>query len=209
MAAALVRAWGAYAHVAGIKPVETGVREGAEGEDGARLRAVSTFHVKPWPDAPYRYVRPVSPHLAARDVEARITLEPIQRFVEAFAAHATGVVVELAGGLFSPLAPGLSNADVARSLAADAVVLVAPDRLGVLHDVAASSRAAAAMGLALTGIVLSAPLYADTSTGFNAAELPLVTDLPLIASLARASDEVLARDPALIRFVQALPRRGG
>jgi dethiobiotin synthetase len=70
---------------------------------------------------------------------------------------------------------------------------VAPNRIGVLHDIAATTRAAAACGLHIAGIVLSAPPTPDASTGSNAAEVPVVTDVPLLASIPRApADEIAA-----------------
>ena len=54
---------------------------------------------------------------------------------EAARREASPLVVELAGGLFSPLAPQLTNAEVIAALAPTFTFLVAPDRLGVLHDI--------------------------------------------------------------------------
>ena len=72
---------------------------------------------------------------------------------------------------------------------------VAPDRLGVLHDVTATVRAASTVGLAVHHIVLSAPAVPDASTGTNAGELRV--GLP-VTSLPRASIADLRRDPALV-----------
>jgi dethiobiotin synthetase len=211
--AALLRAWARILveagvpspEVAGIKPVESGVAPGSP-TDIATLEQASTFHVKRVPP-PYMLARAVSPHLAARDEGRTIDLEPIQAYVHAARDAAThGVVVELAGGLFSPLAFGLNNADVAGALAADAVVLVAPDRLGVLHDVAATTRAAAALGLSLTGIVLVAPEHPDASTGTNAGELGLVTAVPLLAVVPRADVATLALREDLTALMRGLVR---
>ena len=209
VAGALVLAW-AHAlleqgvpepKVAGLKPVESGVSATGEG-DGATLERLSTFHVKRFPP-PYLLARPVSPHLAARDAGRTVELAVIRRYVSAVRADADAVLVELAGGLFSPLAPGLSNADVARDLAANVVVLVAPDRLGVLHEVAATTRAAAAAGVALSGIVLVAPEAPDASTGTNAEELALVTDLQVLALVPRAAMSVLAERPDIAAIARS------
>jgi dethiobiotin synthase len=215
--AAIVRAWAralaadgvSAPKVAALKPVETGVVDGA-GSDVRTLEQASTFHVKRIPP-PYMLARPVSPHLAAQAEARTIELDRILGYVAPALELADAVAVELAGGLFTPLAPGLCNVDVARSLGADMVVLVAPDRLGVLHDVAATTRAAEAAGLALAGIVLVAPDKADASTGSNANELSVVTRLPLLAVLPRADVETLAaRDDitALVaRLVRTMPSR--
>lgn len=109
---------------------------------------------------------PISPHLAARREGVTLSASAI------VAATNDGEIVESAGGLYSPLSESETNADVARLYGARArVVLVAPDRLGVLHDVGACVRAARADGITFAAIALSAPAVADASTGTNAAEL--------------------------------------
>ncbi len=195
VAAALVRAWAPRGRIAGLKPIESGGRADIE-----LLGRMSTFHVQRL-QPPYMLARPVSPHLAARGEGRRIDAATVVRWVESVRRESDGVVVELAGGFFSPLAPGLLNADLAAALRPDAVVLVAPDRLGVLHDVGAVTRAVPGV---FSGIVLSAPETADASTGTNAAELALVTDVPVLASFPRAPIEALDAAPVLARLL-AIP----
>jgi dethiobiotin synthetase len=203
---ALLEAGVPHPGVAGLKPIETGVGPGATEEgDGAALERLSTFHVKHLPP-PYHLARAVSPHLAAREEGLTIEAGPVVRYVERARAEADVVAVELAGGLFSPLAPRLSNADLTRALAPDVVLLVAPDRLGVLHDVAATVRAAAAAAVALTGIILVAPAAPDASTGTNGDELAVVTDLPVLARLPRADVATLACRADLLAIVRPLVR---
>jgi dethiobiotin synthetase len=71
------------------------------------------------------------------------------------------------------------------------VVLVAPDRLGVLHDVGACVRAAAVDGITFAAIALSAPAQADASTGTNAAEIERIglADAVVMFPRARIDDE--------------------
>jgi len=213
VSAALLKQWSraleaaglAHAHVAGLKPVESGVVPGAV-TDAQVLEQASTFHVKRFPP-PYMLARAVSPHLAAADEGRVLDLEVIRAYVEAVRAEADAVAVELPGGLFSPLAPELDNAAVARALLPTAVLLVAPDRLGVLHDVAAATRAAAACGLRLDGILLVAPDQADASTGTNAAELRVVSSVPVVASLPRADVDTLAAHADLEKLLRDLVTR--
>ena len=205
----LVRAWarlldehgGGAAGVAGLKPLETGVMAGAP-SDRETLEQASTFHVKRYPP-PYMLRRAVSPHLAAADEGVVLRLDVITASVATVRRLADGVVVELPGGLFSPLAEGLTNAEVAFALRADALLLIAPDRLGVLHDIGAATRAARAQGLAVSGIILVAPEHADTSTNTNAGELSVVTTLPLVAAIPRENISVTAQRPELSRFLRA------
>jgi dethiobiotin synthetase len=191
VADALLRSFPRGVRVVGYKPIESGVT-GDEGEDGRRLRLASTFHVK-HPALEYLFRRPVSPHLAAREELLTIAIDAVASACRALATEADVVVVELAGGLFSPVTDRALNADIARQLPEAACLLVAPDRLGVLHDVVATVGAATARALSIGGIVLSAPSTADASTGTNAAELPRFTSVPILASLPRASvDHVVA-----------------
>lgn len=212
-AVALVLAWARLLRetgverpqVAGLKPVESGVVPG-EPTDVSTLEHASTFHVKQYPP-PYLLARAVSPHLAAADEGRVIELQPIRDFVAGVRVATDGALVELAGGLFSPLARGLDNADVARALAPDELLLVVPDRLGVLHDVAATTRAARAAGLRITGIVVVAPEHADASTGTNAAELALVCDVRVVAELPRADVATLAARADVTAIVSELVRK--
>ena len=64
------------------------------------------------------------------------------------------VVVEGAGGLFSPLADGVLNVDLARNLGLP-LVLVDAARLGAIGRTLATCTAAAAMGLRVAAVVLS------------------------------------------------------
>jgi dethiobiotin synthetase len=161
--------------VIALKPIETG------GDADARALAEACgAAAETWLSLP----EPISPHLAARRAGRTIALEPIAAWVAARTRDVT--LVETAGGLFSPLGAGIHNASLVRALGADAVVLVAPDRLGVLHDVTATL--AAASELPFMDVALSAPAEADASTGTNAGEL---------AELGIASDVTsFARDDA-------------
>jgi dethiobiotin synthetase len=188
---ALVHAWGQTHRIAGLKPIESGVVANDPG-DVNRLGRVSTFHVTRF-TSPYLLEAPVSPHLAARREGRLIDLTTIRTWVDSIRTEADGVLVELPGGLFSPITDTLTNADLAKALAATNLLLIAPDRLGVLHDVIATVHAAHSAGISFDGIILSAPAEPDASTGTNAAELRRFVSPPILASLPRASTEDLSR----------------
>lgn len=151
----------------GLKPVESGIGVGAS--DAQRLAAASMFHVKH--SAPYALPDPVSPHLAARRVGVEISTTVIADWVTTCTAPWT--IVETAGGLLTPLAPGVTNLDLTRTLAPDLLLLVGVDRLGVLHDVSACLLALRNGTVSLPDpvILLQAPDVEDQSSGTNADEL--------------------------------------
>jgi dethiobiotin synthetase len=148
------------------------VTEGAT-TDADRLAFVSVRAPSP---PPYRLREPLSPHVAARHESRSIEAEEILTYVQSHESSVPHdapevVLVETAGGLFSPLDASFTNWEVACSLDPARWLLVAPDALGVLHDVTATLGAARARGRAPDLVVLSAAREPDLSTGTNAAEL--------------------------------------
>ena len=201
LACALVRYGRAREVAVGFKPIESGVTDESLSDANALLRASHpTFHVK-HPCSPYLLQRPVSPHLAAAAEGRRIDPAVVWTSVARARADADALFVELAGGLFTPLGPRLTNAELAQKLEPDAVLLVAPDRLGVLHDVGAAVRAFAG----ITAVALVTPVEADASTGTNAAEIGVGTDAPrTVVSIPRAPVDELSRSRPLAHLYMAL-----
>ncbi|MDC3952214.1 ATP-dependent dethiobiotin synthetase BioD [Polyangium jinanense] len=174
--------------VAGLKPIESGVPSEPSSTiatDASALAAFSTFHVKH--PLPYALPDPVSPHLAARRLGMRIDLGRVAEWVDAHAC-AEVLVIETAGALLSPLGPGLVNLDLARVLRPDHLLLVASDRLGVLHDVAVTLHALRTMAADLPAplLVLQPPAVPDASTGTNAEELVELKIVPRLVVFPRA-----------------------
>src|SRR6202000_2887278 len=100
------------------------------------------------------------------DCEADAKMTPL---VSSNMAH--WVIIETAGGVFSPLSPAKTNFDLALALEPALWVLVAADSLGVLHDVSATLQAMRARKRAPDHVILSGAREPDASTGPNAAEL--------------------------------------
>jgi dethiobiotin synthetase len=186
--------------VTGLKPVESGVG-GGERTDRERLDAASSFHVQ---QSGYSFAPPVSPHLAARESGETIEAGVLQSIVARVREQADLTLVELPGGLFTPLSPSLLNVDVVRSLRADFVLLVAPDRLGVLHDVLAATTAAASRGVAFSAIALVEPEIADSSTSRNMLELHMFLPHTPIRGLPRAAVGNLVTHPALVALAREI-----
>jgi dethiobiotin synthetase len=204
---ALLQAAGkAGMRVAGVKPVESGVSPSAR-SDAERLASVSTFHVKPFG---YAFADPVSPHLAARLAGCRMELASVVDVINDLRSKMDLLLLELPGGLFTPLTPHSLNIDLAAALVPEFVLLAAPDRLGVLHDVVATTRAARVHPLTINGIVLIAPSSPDPSTGRNQPDLVSLTDgLPVVASLPWAPATTIAESGALSSLLSLLGHAPG
>lgn len=178
VAAQLVRAWRRMGiRTLALKPVESGVPPGTwldPSTDAGRLSAEADGGAPPL----YAFPEPISPHLAAQGAGMRIDLRAIGDWVRERENEFFGLdsgapggitLIESAGGAFSPLNEDAVNLDLAHSLQPALIVLIAPDSLGVLHDVGASLRAMAFSPPAL--VALSAARAPDESTGRNAQEL--------------------------------------
>ncbi|WP_207146523.1 dethiobiotin synthase [Ectothiorhodospira mobilis] len=162
------------------KPVESGcARRGGVlwPADGARLLEAAgrdeLDRVTPW-----RF-----PHALAPDRAARLAGTPLHLDALASACRPVAsddlVLVEGAGGFYSPLAEGALNADLAGALGFP-LILVAPDRLGVLNPILLTAEAALRRGLTLAGVVLNDPGEPGPEGMDNAADLQARLQVPLL-----------------------------
>ena len=185
---------------AGLKPIETGISD-AEASDVDRLHHASTFHV----ELPgYYYAPPISPHLAARDANHPIDIARVAQMVQATLTPLDLALVELPGGLFTPITDAHVNVDLALALNPHHVLVVAPDRLGVLHDVIACARAAKAAGITIDSLILMPPPNPDASTGRNKPELQRLLQLPTLLALPQAPPPALARNASLLALLRQI-----
>lgn len=177
---ALKRADPAAAAIVGVKPIETGVTPG-ERSDASLLENASVGVAPPHPHPLFAYPEGLSPHLAARRAQASPPtiaslvswLCSYERAALHVLSHSAWMLIETAGAVFSPLAPGVTNFDLMRALEPAICVLVAPDSLGTLHDTTVTLEALARRGRSPDYLLLSAARL-DASTGTNAHEMRLL-----------------------------------
>lgn len=208
-----------HGSVVALKPIETGVAPGVPSDAGA-LAEVAQGCALPSPHPLYSFREPLTPYLAAlREGRPPVELEAVQQWLAAWegdvsratlgapaqpdrpdrSASAHGpdwAIIETAGGVFSPLAVGLTNFDLWLALEPCAAVLVARDGLGTLHDVTATLEALAARGRRPEHLVLTTPRR-DPSTGTNASVLEALGIATPTAVLATESDDLLPLARAL------------
>lgn len=172
--------------VAAYKPVASGCVE----RDGERISgdAMSLWEATgrrgDWRAVcPQRFLAPLAPNQAAAE-EGRQVDEAL--LIQGFTSVAAGseiAIVEGAGGLLSPLSDRSLNSDLAARLGGE-LVIVAANRLGVIHQVLSTLLAAESLGLPILGFVLSTTTAdADGSVASNAAALRRWTEVPLLAEV--------------------------
>ncbi|MDD3608664.1 MAG: dethiobiotin synthase [Halothiobacillaceae bacterium] len=137
------------------KPAESGCEE-RNGQlfpaDAAALREASGWSGPLQQVCPYRLRAPLAPPRAAQLQGERLSLRDLQA---ACADETDGfLLVEGAGGLYSPLAEDALNIDLAQALNLP-VLLVCEDRLGTLSPTLLAVEALYRRGLTLAAVVLN------------------------------------------------------
>ena len=164
------------------KPAESGCPPDANGEPQARdalaLRQANADLETVERIAPYRFRAALAPHRAARleNLELRLT-----QLIDACgrADPQSCLVVEGAGGFYSPLAADALNADLACALQLP-VIAVIDDRIGPVNQALMTIAAVASRGLRIAAIVLNRVSPETDAAMDNAADLAPYCDLPLI-----------------------------
>ena len=167
--------------VATRKPAESGCREAGSGEllthDAAALQAANDNRETIERITPYRYRAALAPHRAARLENQRIELEAL---IEACSRDnpAQRLVVEGAGGFYSPLAENGLNADLATALQLPVIVVV-DDRVGAVNQALMTLQAVASRRLSVAAIVLNQVQPTTEAAMDNAADLQPYCILPV------------------------------
>ncbi len=137
------------------KPVASGMSPGGvAGSDAARLWEAAGRPLSSEAVCPQRFAAAISPPQSARAEGRRVDERLLRAGFEAWRDASDIVIVEGAGGLFSPLGDTTLNADLVRDLDLPLVV-VDTARLGAIGRTLAVVRAARAEGLHVAAVVLS------------------------------------------------------
>jgi dethiobiotin synthetase len=176
--------------VVAVKPVETGCAgQPSKAEDGVRL-ARATGQSQP-SHAILRLPDPLAPVLATERAGAEIDFDALVLKIERFTEEADVAIIEGAGGLLTPVTWEWNMADLARALAASALV-VAADRRGTINHSLLTLSALELAGIACTGVVLTTPEKPDQSAGSNGAAISRLSGVERVITLARVGDDEAA-----------------
>lgn len=160
-----------------------GVEDGRISEDAVQLWRAAGQPRALEDVCPQRFLAPLAPPEAAACEGNAVDPAKLLAGVDCWCGDYDIVLVEGAGGLFSPLAEGVLNLDLAISMEAP-IVLVAANRLGVIHETLACVTAAANRGVSIAGIILSDVSDQDEpSKASNRSQIERYCDIPIIASV--------------------------
>jgi len=170
-----------------VRHVAAWVRAHEETDNGA-TRQCTTLHNECLRDNADGTCRPAqaSPHQAATGMPKKSEILENRANSSSHPPATRSValqflIVETAGAVFSPLNARETNFDLARELDPAIWILVAPDRLGVLHDLTVTLFMMKARQRVPDFIVLSQPDPSDPSIGTNAGELGVLSIADVVA----------------------------
>lgn len=179
----LIEHWQAQGRkVLAMKPVASGCEILPDGrwfnDDVARLTA-ATGQTDLELMNPYRFLPPVSPHIAAREAGVTVSLDVIRANMQSLAAECDVLLVEGAGGWLAPLSDELSMADLARQLGLP-VILVVGMKLGCINHALLTAQAINASGAMLAGWVANRVVPQQLAYADNLATLQAKLGQPLL-----------------------------
>lgn len=165
--------------VAGMKPVASGAqwRDGRLVSEDAELIAAASGQPTPYDDLnPFCLLEPISPHIAANRANIKIDIGKITEIAARLARSHDLLLIEGAGGWYTPLGPRESMAELARALAVP-VVLVVGLRIGCLNHARLTLEAIEWSGVGYAGWIAS-----HVDPGFEAGEENLATLTALLGA---------------------------
>ncbi len=140
------------------KPIESGCELSAHGQllpnDGYRLFAANNSRENLDIVTPFRFRAALAPDRAARLEDQVITLEQLIAATRHHVDSGDTVLVEGAGGFFSPICEMALNADLARALGLNIIVVI-PDRLGAINQALLTINAIENYQLKIHAIILN------------------------------------------------------
>ncbi|HCR3983672.1 TPA: ATP-dependent dethiobiotin synthetase BioD [Kluyvera ascorbata] len=137
----------------GYKPVASGSEmtdEGLRNSDALALQRNSALPLRYEEVNPYTFAEPTSPHIVSADEQRPIEAGVLSAGLRALEAQADWVLVEGAGGWFTPLSPTLTLADWVRDEQLP-VILVVGVKLGCINHAVLTAQAVKQAGLRLAG----------------------------------------------------------
>ncbi len=133
---------------------------------------------------PQRFIAPLSPPAAAAAEGTRVDADSLRSGADLWIDGFDVRIVEGAGGLFSPLAEGILNIDLAKQFDSPQLLIVAANRLGVIHQVMATCEAAKHRGITPSGIILcQTTKNSDASVASNRMEIEHYCDVPILGDV--------------------------
>ena len=172
-------------NTAGYKPVASGsdlTAQGLRNEDALALQRNSRVALRYEQVNPYTFAEPTSPHIISADEGRPIAATTLSSGLRELERLADWVLVEGAGGWFTPLSPEQTFADwaIAERLP---VILVVGVKLGCINHAMLTAQAIRQAGLHFAGWVANGVVAPGKRHGEYMATLKRVLPAPLLGEI--------------------------
>jgi len=172
------------------KPIESGCQQTEDDSalipaDALALQQAANYKGSLAQVCPFRFTPAISPKRAAQLAKQALSTLKVEQACTLNLQADDFLLVEGAGGFYSPLCEDGLNADLAVSLQLP-VVLVAEDKLGCINHVLLSAQAIEARGLKLLAVILNQTQQQNTELMDNYNELLDVLDCALLTTTYKA-----------------------
>ncbi len=179
------------------KPVASGCqRLGSElVADDARRLWIAAGHPRGLSDVcPQRFEAALAPPEAAECEARKVDAALLRSGAECWEPDSDWLIVEGAGGLLSPLADDVLNIDLVKMFSPVRLIVVAANRLGVVHQTLATIEASLYRGVRPDAIVLSNVTdQPDESSRTNLRQIARYSDVPVLGPINYEATEIDAR----------------
>ncbi|MFU0919332.1 dethiobiotin synthase [Kluyvera sichuanensis] len=177
---------------AGYKPVASGSEMTADGlrnSDALALQRNSVLPLRYEQVNPYTFAEPTSPHIVSADEQRPIEASVLSAGLRALEAEADWVLVEGAGGWFTPLSPTLTLADWVKTEQMP-VILVVGVKLGCINHAVLTAQAVQQAGLRLAGWIANDVTPPGRRHAEYLSTLQRMLPAPLLGEIPWLGDEV-------------------
>ena len=177
---------------AGYKPVASGSEMTADGlrnSDALALQRNSVLPLRYEQANPYTFAEPTSPHIVSADEQRPIEASVLSAGLRALEAEADWVLVEGAGGWFTPLSPTLTLADWVKTEQMP-VILVVGVKLGCINHAVLTAQAVQQAGLRLAGWIANDVTPPGRRHAEYLSTLQRMLPAPLLGEIPWLGDEV-------------------
>ena len=163
------------------KPIESGctrIRDELVPQDAHQYYEAANRKFSLSEVCPFRFEPAISPQRAARLARQPVYIEEVLKKCMQGIEGDDFLVVEGAGGFYSPLCEDGMNSDLAKRLELP-VLLVANDKLGCINHVLLTLEAIHSQGLSVCAVILSQKASFDTPAMNNCEDLTLLLEAPV------------------------------
>ena len=192
-------------HKAGVsvvprKPIESGcnhVKGELQPADANQYHHAVNGNIPLADICPFRFEPAISPQRAARLINQPIKSNEVKQACLCGVEKNDFVVVEGAGGFYSPLCEDGLNADLAKALQLP-VLLIANDQLGCINHILLTAKAIQQNALELSAVVLNSKHASYDNAMNNQEDLQSLLNVPIFPV---SKNEQLTQENALVKYI--------